>query len=241
MRLCIEIADDDELDDNVQNAFRAYVDENIYIAAAPGGKRIIPRFIEAMQGVKAWLQKIADKATAAGVFHGTDRLPLDEVLEYSRSSLLQQHEILALITASSIEKRHAKPEDFKNLLAMLRKSDRYDQLLSMAYCLIRLWVHPLTYLVLVHLFPIIGTYITVFGSTEGNNDLEQAREFYKLLSKGDDETWTMPYLHAAIRAWWVVEFSGLFVDTADGVDTPAGKPFLFPSPIVVRIRADLMV
>ncbi|KAF3770338.1 hypothetical protein M406DRAFT_336028 [Cryphonectria parasitica EP155] len=204
MRLCIQIADDDELDDNLQTAFRAYVDENIYVASAPGGPKIVPRCMEAMQGIKSWLQKLADRVTAAGVIHGVDRPPLDEVLEYSRHSLLQQHEILALITASAIDKRHAKAEDFRNLLTMLQKLDRYDQLL-------------------IHLFPIIGTYITVFGSTEGNNDLEQARDFYKLLSKVDDETWVMPYLHAAVRAWWVVEFSGLFVDVADESDTLADE------------------
>ncbi|CAN8096727.1 unnamed protein product [Discula destructiva] len=201
MRLCIQIAesDDDELS-HLQPVFGAYVTEYIYGAGTVGGTRIVPRCMEAMQAVKGGLQKLADRVTAASVFHGTDRPPIDEVLEYSRISLLQQHEILALIAASAIDKRHAKAEDFKELLKTLEKTDRYDQLL-------------------VHLFPIIGAYITVFGSTEGNNDLDQAREFYKLVSKGDDETWVMPYLHAAVRAWWVVEYSGLFVDAADGADT----------------------
>lgn len=204
MRLCIEIAADDELPDNLQDVFSTWVEENIYEAGAPGGAKIVPRCMEAMQGVKSWLQKIADRTAAAGVFHGTDRPPIDEVLEYSRVSLLQQHELLALIVSSAIGKRHAKAEDFTSLLNMLQKLDRYDQLL-------------------VHLFPIIGNYITVFGSTEGNGDLVQARQFHKLISKGDDETWVLPYFHAAVRAWWVVEFSGFFVDASDGADTSADE------------------
>ncbi|PSR78098.1 nucleoporin Nup186/Nup192/Nup205 [Coniella lustricola] len=204
MRLCIQIAGDDDLDDNLQQFFRTYVDDNVYGASAPGGSKIIPRCMDAMQGVKSWLQKIADKVTAAGVFHGTDRPPLDDVLEYSRLSLLQQHEVLALITAGAIEKRHSKPEDFKTLLKTLQKLDRYDHLL-------------------IHLFPIIGSYITVFGSYEGNNDIEQAREFHRLLTKTDDESWVMPYLHAAIRAWWILEYAGLFVDVADGLDSLAAS------------------
>lgn len=200
IRLCIQIADDDELDDNLRDHFSAYVAQNIYIVGTNGATQVVSRCMEAMQGVKAWLQKIADRTTAAGVFHGTDRPPIDEVLEYSRISLLQQHELLALITARAIDKRHAKAEDFRNLLTMLQRLDRYDQLL-------------------VHLFPVIGTYIAVFGSTEGNGDLGQARQFYQMISKGDDETWTLPYLHAAVRAWWVAEYSGLFVEVADGVDT----------------------
>lgn len=202
MRLCIQIAEsEDEQLSQLQPVFGAYVTENIYGAGTSGETKIIPRCMEAMKSVKAWLQKVADRTTAASVFHGTGRPPINEVLEYSRISLLQQHEILALIAASAIDKRHAKPEDFRELLKILEKSDRYDQLL-------------------VHLFPMVGAYITIFGSTEGNNDLEQAREFYKLISKGDDETWVMPYLHAAVRAWWVVEYSGLFLDAGDGVDTP---------------------
>lgn len=204
MRLCIKIAADDELPDNLPDVFSTWVDGNIYGLGTPGGTKIVPRCMEAMQGVKNWLQKIADRTAAAGVFHGTDRPPIDEVLEYSRISLLQQHELLALITASAIDKRHASAEDFRNLLNSLQKLDRYDQLL-------------------VHLFPIIGTYITVFGSTEGCGDVDSAREFYKLISKGEDETWVLPYLHAAVRAWWVVEFSGLFVDAPDGVDTAADE------------------
>lgn len=202
MRLCIQISEsEDDRVSHVQPFFGAYVTNNIYGAGTAGGTRIVPRCMEAMQGVKAWLQKLADRTTAASVFHGTDRPPVNEVLEYSRISLLQQHEILALIAASAIDKRHAKPEDFRALLTTLERSDRYDQLL-------------------VHLFPIVGAYVTVFGSTEGNGDLVQAREFYQLISKGEDETWVMPYLHAAVRAWWVVEYSGLFVDAGDGVDTP---------------------
>lgn len=76
--------------------------------------------------------------------------------------------------------------------------------------------------------PVIGTYITVFGSTEGNGNVDQARELYKLISKGDDETWVLPYFHAAVRAWWVVEYSGLFVDAVDGVDSPAGRSSRYP-------------
>lgn len=130
IRLCIEIADDDELDTNLQDVFSAYVGQNIYDAGVAGGSKIISRCTEALQGVKNWLQKLADRTTAAGIFHGTDRPPIDEVFEYSRISLLQQHELLALTMANAIEKRHAKIDDCKNFLTSLEKLDRYDQLLG---------------------------------------------------------------------------------------------------------------
>lgn len=131
MRLCIQIADDDELDTNLQDVFSAYVAEHIYGAGTAGGTKIVSRCMEAMQGVKNWLQKLSDRTTAATVFHGTDRPPIDEVLEYSRVSLLQQHELLALVMANAIDKRHAKVDDFKSFLKFLEKLDRYDQLLGM--------------------------------------------------------------------------------------------------------------
>lgn len=136
IRLCIQIADDDELDTNLQDVFSAYVAQNIYDAGIAGGTKIVSRCMEAMQGVKNWIQKLADRTTAASVFHGTDRPPIDEVFEYSRISLLQQHELLALTMANAVEKRHARPDDFKAFLKSLEKLDRYDQLLGMALPLV---------------------------------------------------------------------------------------------------------
>jgi hypothetical protein len=132
MRLCIEIrtSDDEELDP-LQDAFGTYVTENIY-----GGRddaKIVSRCMAAMQDIKSWFQKLADRMTTANVVYSgaAPRLPYHEVVEFSRVSLAQQHELLALIMASAIEKRHAKPHDFIQLLKYLQKVDRYDHLLGM--------------------------------------------------------------------------------------------------------------
>lgn len=132
MRLCIQIrtSDDEELD-SLQDAFGSYVTEHIY-----GGRdntKIVSRCMAAMQDIKNWLQKLADRMTTANVVYAgaAPRLPYHEVVEFSRVSLAQQHELLALIMASAIEKRHAKADDFKQLLKHLQKVDRYDHLLGM--------------------------------------------------------------------------------------------------------------
>lgn len=131
MRLCIQIrtSDDEDLD-SLQDAFGTYVTENIY-----GGRdntNIVSRCMAAMQDIKNWLQKLADRMTTANVVYAgaAPRLPYHEVVEFSRVSLAQQHELLALIMASAIEK-HAKADDFKQLLKHLQKVDRYDHLLGM--------------------------------------------------------------------------------------------------------------
>lgn len=127
MRICIEIAsgDDEELE-TLQDVFGSYVTENIY----NGG--IVSRCVASMQEVKNWLQKLADRVTTASVVYAgaAPRVPIHELVEFSRISLIQQHELLALIMASAIDKRHAKETDFQNLLKFLQKVDRYDQLLG---------------------------------------------------------------------------------------------------------------
>lgn len=196
MRICIEIASgDDEALDSLQGVFGTFVTENIY----NGGTDIVSRCMASMQDVKNWLQKLADRVTTANVVYAgaPPRLPNHDLVEFARVSLVQQHELLALIMASAIDKRHAKAADFQNLLKFLQKVDRYDQLLA-------------------HFFPVIGTYITVFGSTEGNGDLHQAREFHTTICRqSDDYVWVLPYLQAAVRAWWIIEYSGWFIEPVD--------------------------
>ena len=67
--------------------------------------------------------------------------------------------------------------------------------------------------VLVHLFPVLAAYITAFGSPEGVGDLQQARQLSQLVCKqDDDESWAIASLGAAVRAWWIAEYSGWYLD-----------------------------
>lgn len=74
----------------------------------------------------------------------------------------------------------------------------------------------------VHLFPALGAFINEFGSTEGVGDLHQARELNKLVCRQDD-SWPLPFLGATVRAWWIAEYSGWYLDDpvgaeAEGID-----------------------
>lgn len=61
--------------------------------------------------------------------------------------------------------------------------------------------------------PVIGSYISVFGSEEGGYDLIQVRELHsKIFPASDDSTWPLPQLQAAFRAWWLAEYSGFYLD-----------------------------
>lgn len=65
----------------------------------------------------------------------------------------------------------------------------------------------LTNLRLVHFFPTITSYISHFLS--GGRRLSDAKALNdKILSQSEQKPWTLAYVHAAIRAWWLAEYSG---------------------------------
>jgi hypothetical protein len=33
--------------------------------------------------------------------------------------------------------------------------------------------------------------------------------------QSDDYVWVLPYLQAAVRAWWIIEYSGWFIEPVD--------------------------
>ncbi|OAA62036.1 nuclear pore complex subunit [Niveomyces insectorum RCEF 264] len=208
MRLCIKLADDPELDPNLQTFFGDYVAENIYVVARPGqpaapaDTQIVPRCMAAMQEIRTWLQKLGDRATAASVLQ--ERLPADvqEMFDFSRMSLLQQHEGVVMIVCGAVGKRHVRRSDFESFLKLLQKWDRYDSLL-------------------VHLFPILALHIRIFGSPDGVCDLEEVRKLNDIVvRREDDNAWQLPSLRAAVCAWWVAEYSGWY---ADDMGIPPGN------------------
>lgn len=147
VRLMLEIdgLDDDEIEPEILNGVQTYlaaaVFQNLPGETASSQKRLLPKCMSAMQDVRGWLQKIADKMTAAAVLINGQggQMPEEmETIEFSRVSLFQQHELLAIILCRTIEKREADISDFKNFLQNLKNVDKYDVLLG-TYQSTRLW------------------------------------------------------------------------------------------------------
>jgi len=141
MRLCISIAADEDLADahpQVAAGMTDIVAKNIFGAAMPGqappppDQRFVPRCMEAMRELKFWLQRLAEKVTAASVVYGSAlvRPEFQEAVEFTQSSLIQQHETLAVMLCSAIDKRHAEVKDFGEFIRLLKRADRYDHLLG---------------------------------------------------------------------------------------------------------------
>ncbi|KAI8662621.1 hypothetical protein NCS56_01066200 [Fusarium sp. Ph1] len=199
VRLLLEIdgLDEDMADPEALESVKLYVAQRLLQPSmgADASKRIVPRCMASMKEIKAWLQKIGDKIAAAQTLgQSTNGMSEQmETIEFSRVSLIQQHELVGVILCRSVEMRQGSTADFLDFVATLKRMDKYDALL-------------------VHLIPSIGAYISVFGSAEGGYDLIKARELHGKLFPADDAPWPLSQLHAAFRSWWLAEYSGFYVD-----------------------------
>ncbi|KAL7799979.1 nucleoporin Nup186/Nup192/Nup205 [Trichoderma ceciliae] len=208
-RLFLELnnMDYDGEEPNALETIKVYVDTRLLRKSPDGSKRLAPRCLHAMAEIKTWLQKLGERITAAQTLGNvpTDDLPEElETVEFSRVSLIQQHEALGVILCECVDKRQAETPDFLDFISALKKWDKYDTLL-------------------VHLVPAIGAYMSVFASSEGGYDLRQGRELNsKLFPPADDSTWPLPFLHATVRAWWLAEYSGWYLDDPPESAIPPG-------------------
>lgn len=66
----------------------------------------------------------------------------------------------------------------------------------------------------MHYLPLLATFISRFGGVDGN--IIDARALNDRIIRHDDEKpWTLPYVHAAFRAWWLAEYSGWYGENHD--------------------------
>ncbi|KAI1104217.1 nucleoporin Nup186/Nup192/Nup205 [Jackrogersella minutella] len=186
-----------------------YVSENILRVTLPGitNSRPLPRFVPAcmaaMRDIRLWLQRLSEQVASASVLGRGGEAQFQETVELTYVSLTQQHELLSVILCYAIEKHVAIENDFADFFRVLKQATRYDA------CT-------------VHLIPILGTYITIFGSTEGSGSVEQARKLNGIVHQQvEDNMRTLPFLNAAFKAWWIAEYSGWYMEDAAGSALPS--------------------
>lgn len=135
--LDLDRLDEDNYDDEDSpqglDEVRAYAESTLIRPNASGPSRTLCRCLETMTTSRTWLQRLTDKFTAAHTIGSTGPGRYSEELEtveFSRVSLLQQHELLAIILCRCIEKRTATKTDFIDFISVISKLDKYDSLLS---------------------------------------------------------------------------------------------------------------
>lgn len=129
LRLLLEVEQLDDEDDgpSPMDAVRTYVSERLF----QQNDRLAQRCLRSMGGIKAWLSTIADKLAAVQTLGSNVAASAEvETIEFSRLSLIQQHEALGVILCRAVEQRQAEKEDLTRLLNLLKRAERYDSLLG---------------------------------------------------------------------------------------------------------------
>lgn len=136
LRVLLEIYNltDDEVEESATlEGVTAYVETRVFQPRPGSTKRIIPNYMSAMAEIKTWLQKLGDKIAAAqalGQSRDGGMSEEMETVEFSRVSLIQQHELLGVILCRSVERKQAVASDFIDFAGVLKKVDKYDCLLG---------------------------------------------------------------------------------------------------------------
>lgn len=199
VRLCLVIAGDPDHTDDLREGFVQIAHEHLYRSglpgksAAPPNEKLVVRCSKAMSDIKSWLQKLAEQAASSVIYQGGQQ-NAQEIREYTRISLVQQHEVLGMIMCTAIEQGQSTKDDFLTLIQLLKKTEKYDHLL-------------------LHLFPSIGAFISRFGSTQFDADVTVAREINKAIFPAtDNDSWSLPFFRAAVQAWWLAEYSEFYME-----------------------------
>ena len=116
-RLFLELnnMDYDGEEPSALETIKSYVDTRLLRKTPGDSKRLAPRCLHAMAEIKTWLQRLGEKLTAAQTLGTvpTDELPEElETVEFSRVSLIQQHEALGVILCECVDKGQVETEDF---------------------------------------------------------------------------------------------------------------------------------
>ena len=126
--LVLQLSADVNQDDQLRAGLQGIV--NSIVEAGETQLRYTQRCLSSMSEIKAWLQRLAEKLSGASVLGQLQQAELLVIVEYQRNSLVKQHESLAVILLYLIKESHSLVTDFDQVLEIMRKADKYDNLLG---------------------------------------------------------------------------------------------------------------
>lgn len=94
------------------------------------GHSFVSKCLQKMGEMKSMLQSLTDRLNGASILGQAQRPDFHETIEYERTSLVQQHESLGVIVYYLVKANHSTPKDFEQILGLLKRADRYDNLLG---------------------------------------------------------------------------------------------------------------
>lgn len=108
-----------------------YVDDNILRGNTSGANtgarsRFVPACAASLADIRGWLLRISEQANGAVMLDRAIEPQTRETYEFAHISLMQQHELLAVILCYAIERHMAIEGDFVDFLRDFRRASRYD-------------------------------------------------------------------------------------------------------------------
>ncbi|KAH6723827.1 nucleoporin Nup186/Nup192/Nup205 [Leptodontidium sp. MPI-SDFR-AT-0119] len=195
--LILQQSADEDQDEALREDMQAIVAR--IVQPENGSARYTQRCLSSMDDIKSGLQGLADSLSRASLLGQAQQVEAVETIEYQRVSLIKQHESIGVIVLYLVKENHSVEADLDRVLGTLKKADKYDTLL-------------------LHYFPALSAFITRFGGSEPGRDLADARALNdKIFARVDDNnTWALTYVHATVKALWLAEYSGWYVEHSDG-------------------------
>ncbi|KUJ09923.1 uncharacterized protein LY89DRAFT_689819 [Mollisia scopiformis] len=196
LRLLVQLSADVNINEGHRAGFQDVVQR--IVQPQNGAYAFAQKCLGAMKDIKTWLQTLAEKLSGASVLGQGHQEEFLEAIEYQRVSLVKQHESLGVTIHYLVKENRAHSSEFEAVLDVLKKADKYDNLL-------------------LHYFPALGSFISRFGGPEGGATITEARTLHEQVFRPYEENpWTLPYAHAAFRAWWLAEYGGWYGENYDG-------------------------
>ncbi|KAK0123636.1 hypothetical protein ONS95_008651 [Cadophora gregata] len=195
--LILQQCADDDQDEAVREDMQAVVAQ--IVQPNNGSARYSQRCLTTMEDITLGLQGLAESLNRASLLGPAQQEEARDTIEYQRVSLIKQHESIGTIMVYLIKENHSVRSDFDRVLTTLQKADKYDNML-------------------LHYIPALAAFISRFGGSEPGRDLMDARALNdKIFSRVDDNTsWSLTHVHATVKALWLAEYSGWYVEHSDG-------------------------
>jgi nuclear pore complex protein Nup205 len=135
VRLLLELTKIETLPEEIEDWLGSYVTDLI-LGGGPSQSchQLVKRVITYMQDIRLWVDRITEQVSNAAVLGYAEQPEFKETTGFSRNSLIQQHELLAVILCHGIDRRVATREDFTTFLSSLKQVVKYDYVAGELEC-----------------------------------------------------------------------------------------------------------
>ena len=215
LELVLELSPDDDDDDDLYEKVMMMRKTllNLLLGPLPRSSGFAPSFwrkcVDSMVATEQWMHAIADRLQSVAATDQIASPGFSEIMDFQRSSLLRQHELLGAITYWVSKEISISADELTTLTVKLKPVDRYD-------------------VILVHYIPALFYLVERLASDEAVYPLNSARSLHELVvSTKDNDLWSLRSLQSAVAILWITAYSSRFADplysdpSLEGIDVQA--------------------